>query len=640
MAAGLGKNGLVEKFATSIVGEHNDVRFAKLSGSAQVSSSQARAIPSINGPKTTPSPTLLEQQNCTDISYEQGDVPRAVTDDDFEFIQFAEVVSLDTPAGRMEQRAWELAHILFDTHRDIPSSLSGSEKDMYLLRLRKDKVSEFWKKVVRNDVQLHVARAGSVEEKAFAYLTGGLVEEACNALIEGKNFHLATLVAQIGCDKKFRESMSTQLESWRALNNLAEFEDSIRAIYELLAGNTCVCEGQTAAGTENVTATFSFATRFDLDWRRSFGLRLWYGIDPKQDVAEAVLKYLEDLKDGSEEVKPVPWFIEQKAATGWKDEAANTREDLLWSLLQLYGGDSFDLAAAFAPESVSGNPLDARLSFQLITLFQAQKVGVAADLGPATIDALASTYAADLAATIETRPIALTSAVWVLLHLSDANARQSAVHALLDQHAALLEPRESKIFAGLRDLRIPDKWMYLSKALYARAVLQDPVAEAQNLLEAGEWAQAHDVVCRTVGPLAVIENDSDQLRELLGGLHDPVRKGKGNKYLDAWAKGAGIYYDFVEMRDLETQKGQRWKELVAKLTRALERVSTEGGLEGKELRERAAIQIMGNVVADYAAEGQVLGRSEGLKVPLTEDKYLMHSRALGLEYFKALMTDS
>jgi nuclear pore complex protein Nup98-Nup96 len=538
----------------------------------------------------------------------------------------------------MEQRAWELAHILFDVPHDVPSSLSGSEKGMYLLRLRKDKVSEFWKKLVRNDVQLHVARAESLEEKAFAYLTGGLVEEACNALIEGKNFHLATLVAQIGCDNKFREAMSTQLESWRALNNLAEFEDSIRAIYELLAGNTCVCRGQMAVGTENVTSTFSFATRFNLDWRRSFGLRLWYGINPEQDVTEAVLKYLEDLKDGSEEVKPVPWFIEQKVSTRWIDEAPDNREDLLWSLLQLYSGDSFEFAAAFAPESVSGNPMDARFSFQLITLFQAQRPGVAADLGPATVDALASTYAADLTATIETRPSALISATWVLLHLSESNARESSIRALLDQHASLIDAPDGKIFAGLRDLRIPDKWMYLSKALYARAVLQDPVTEAQNLLEAGEWTQAHDVVCRTVGPLAIIENDSDQLRELLGGLHDPVRK--GNSYYDAWEKGAGIYYDFVEMRDLETQKGQRWKELVAKLAHALERVNAEGGLEGKELRERAALQIMGNVVAGYAAEGQILGRSEGLNVPLTEDKYLMHSRALGLEYFKALMAAS
>ncbi|KIW02468.1 hypothetical protein, variant [Verruconis gallopava] len=622
MAPSLGRNSIVEKFAPSIIGERNDVRFAKLSGSAQAGLA----------------PALIEQKSCTDIIYESENIPHAVTSPDFEFAQFAEVVPLDNLAGRMEQRAWELAHILFDAPHDVPSTVAGSEKDIYLLRLRKDKVSEFWKKIVRNDVQNHVARAETLEEKAFAYLTGGLIEEACNVLVEGKNFHLATLVAQIGCDRRFRESMSTQLESWRILNSLAEFEDSIRAIYELLAGNTCICRGQSAAGYENVTSTFAFSKRFNLDWRRSFGLRLWYGIDPEQDVTEAVLKYLEDLKDGREEVRPVPWFTEQKISTNWIDEAADTREDLLWSMLQLYGGDSFDLAVAFAPESVSGNPIDARLSFQLITLFQAQNVGVAADLGPETVDSLASTFAADLATGIKANPFALVSAVWVLLHLSDANARKAAICSLLDQHASLIDAPDGKIFSALREIRIPEKWIYLSKALHAHAVTKDAVAEAENLLEAGEWEQAHEVVCRTVGPVAVIENDSDQLRELLGGLHDPVCK--GSIYAEIWDRGAGIYYDFVEMRDLETQKGQRWKELVSKLAKALQRVNTEGALEGKELRERAALQIMGNVVAGYLADGQLRDGSERLKVPLTEDKYLMHSRALGLEYFKALAATS
>jgi len=255
------------------------------------------------------------------------------------------------------------------------------------------------------------------------------------------------------------------------------------------------------------------------------------------------------------------------------------------------------------------------------------------------VDALAATYAADLASTIEKQPQALISAVWVLLHLSDATARQTAIRALLDQHAALIDPPEGKIFMGLRELRIPDTWMYLSKALYARAVLQDPVSEAQNLLEAGEWTQAHEVVCRTVGPLAVIENDADQLRELLGGLHDPVRK--GSSYAGKWETGAGIYYDFVEMRDLEAQKGQRWRELVGKVTRALQSVyADEGAFERKELRERAALQIMGDVTGEYAKEMQGREMKGRLVVPGTEDGFLVQGKRLEEEYFRALVAVS
>ena len=363
--------------------------------------------------------TVLEQQSCSDISFD-GYVPQATTNDYLDFAQFAEIISLDSVTGRKEQRAWELAHLLFDRLSDVPSTVPESDREEYLLRFRKDKVSNFWKKLVYADVQAHVKKAKSPEERALAYLTGGMIEDACNALLEGKNFRLATLVAQIGGVTTFRHVMATQLESWLQLNVLSEFDDHVRAIYELLASNICVCTGKSGAGPENKVPTFNFASHFKLDWRRSFGLRLWYGIDASADFTDAVRQYAKDLDDGSEQVKPVPWFIEEEVATGWKDPDPLSREDLLWSLLKVHANiDSIDLAAAFAPESVSGNPMDARLSFQLVSLFRAQQVGPILEPSSAASDSLTVTFATDLATLIPTNPKALITTSWVLLHLSD-----------------------------------------------------------------------------------------------------------------------------------------------------------------------------------------------------------------------------
>jgi nuclear pore complex protein Nup98-Nup96 len=463
------------------------------------------------------------------------------------------------------------------------------------------------------------------------YLSGGMVEEACCALIDGKNFHLATLVAQIGGDKTFRAAIATQLESWRQLNILSEIDDHIRAIYELLAGNTSICKGQAVAGIENKVASFSFSSRFKLDWRRSFGLRLWYGIEAADDTSVAVKKFLGDLRSNTETAKPVPWFVEKGVEEGWNDPESTTREDVLWSMMRLYTNNaSVTLDTVFAPENVSGNPMDVRFSFQLVYLFSARGIGSTAT-GPAAADDLATTYASCLSASIASNPDALWYACWVLLHLSELQARVQSVRALLDQHAALLDP-EGKVFGELLNLRIPSSWMYLSRALYARAVEQDPVMEAQCLIEAGEWSQAHDVVCRVVGPKAVIEGDSDQLRELLGSL---VERPGTNQAV--WDKGAGVYYDYIEMKDLERQKGQRWKELVRRLASALKGIMSEG-LQGKDLTERAALQIMGRTVANIATSGEVLEKNEGLRLPLTEDAYLAQSKALSLDYFRALLT--
>jgi nuclear pore complex protein Nup98-Nup96 len=517
-----------------------------------------------------------------------------------------------------------LANILFDDLR-----LAEVAED-FEPRVRKQALSAFWKRLVHADTLAQVSRAQSAEEKAFVYLSGGMVEEACMALIDGKDFHLATLVAQIGGDKTFRAAMATQLESWRQLNVLPEIDDHIRAIWELLAGNTSICEGQTVAGIENKVASFSFSSRFKIDWRRSFGLRLWYGIEAADDPSVAVKKFRSDLKSHTETAKPAPWFVQKGVEQGWNDSKSSTCEDVLWSMLRLYTNNaSVALDTAFAPENVSGNPMDARLSFQLVYLFSARGIGSTTS-GPASADDLATTYASCLSASIASNSDALWYACWALLHLSEPQARVQSVRALLDQHAAVLDP-DGKVFNELLNLRIPSSWMYLSRALYARAVEQDPVMEAQCLIEAGEWSQAHDVVCRVVGPKAVIEGDSDQLRELLGSLVD---RSSTNQAI--WDKGAGVYYDYIEMKDLELRKGQRWKELVRRVASALKGIMTEG-LQGKDLTERAALQIMGRTVANIATSGDVLEKNEGLRLPLTEDAYLAQSRELSRDYFRALL---
>ncbi|KAF2434423.1 hypothetical protein EJ08DRAFT_646401 [Tothia fuscella] len=604
-------DGVVVNFGSSLVGEHADVRFAKISASHDLLS---RAI--------------AEQQSFTNTTLENG-VPRAETSDDFVFAQLSEVVSLETTAGRKEKQVWDLASILFD-HTDNRSGVM--EPEVYERFFRKDQLSSFWKKVVHGDATSAASKAATYEEKALHYLSGGMIEEACTALVEGRNFHLASLVAQIGGDSTFREVVRQQLEKWAELNVLAEFNDDVRAIYELLSGNTSICKGRTRHGAENNVSTFSISTRFGLDWRRAFGLWLWYGIKEQEDLTAAVQQFDDELVTGTEKARPIPWFVEKGVDMGWVDPNPESREDILWTLLKLYLGSlaGQDFETALAPENVSGNPMNTRLSFQLLNIFRALEIGdIEGD--SAAADALATTFASGLATTVSSDPQNLHTTCWVLMHLSGRQAREQSIRAVLDQHAQLLDAPSGPLFTRLCELRVPPQWMHLSRALYARAVTHDPVAEAQSLIDAGEWKQAHDVVCQVIGPAAVIEQDSDQLRELLGSL---VEQKEGNRM--EWNKGAGMYYDFVELKDLERQRGQRWKELVVRLGRALEGVMGEG-LEGKDLKESAALQIMGATVAQIAATTDVMDKGQALRLPLTEDAYLQHSRALSVDYYRAIL---
>ncbi|TID15231.1 hypothetical protein E6O75_ATG08484 [Venturia nashicola] len=601
------REGTFKNVGQSIVGEHNDVRFGRFSA-------EANLIPD----------TIKEQR----LSWsEVFNHPVVFVKDSgaFKFQIFADKVVLGSESGIEEQRAWELANILFDDPQP-----GGATKEFEIL-LRKQNLSTFWKKLVLAETLAEVSRARSAEEKAILYLSGGMTEEACMVLSDGGNLHLATLVAQIGGNKKFRAANAAQLESWRQLNVLPEIDHHIRAIWELLAGNTNICQGQAVAGIENKAASFSFSSHFRLDWRRSFGLRLWYGIEAASDASAAIEMYRDDLESETETVRPVPWFVRSGRGEGLNDPESHRREDVLWSMLRLYcDDDSVTLDTAFAPTNISGNPMDARLSLQLVLLFGARKIGATAS-GTAAIDDLASTYASSLSASIASTPDALSYACWALLHLSEPQARIQSIRALLDQHAALLVPEE-QVWADLsHDLRIPVEWMHLSRALYAHAIKHDPVMEADCLIKADKWLQAHDVICRVVGPRAVIEGDADSLRGLLGVLRE-----KSTTYQAAWDKGARVYFDYVELKDLERVKGQDWKKLVRSVATALKGIMSQG-LQGKDLTERAALQIMGKTIANIANSGEVLEKNQGLRLPLTEDAYLTQSREMSRNYFRALL---
>src|SRR5277367_3942595 len=116
--------------------------------------------------------------------------------------------------------------------------------------LRKDNVSAFWQKLVGQASNRYVAMAKSSEEKAIACLSGHRISDACGHLLNGKDFHLATLVALIGGNERIKKNIREQLSEWQKSRVLSEFSQSIRAIYELLAGNVCVCDGSKRAPIE------------------------------------------------------------------------------------------------------------------------------------------------------------------------------------------------------------------------------------------------------------------------------------------------------------------------------------------------------------------------------------------------------
>lgn len=629
-----------------------------------------------------------------------------------EFSDLARAVAIDTAEGAHEQHAWQLLALLFDDADRLPNGVRSEDGEIY----RKERLSDFWKHLVWDDAQKHAQQATSLEERAIAQLSCNNVADACHVLLEGLDLRLATMVAQIGGDATMRQSMVTQIEEWRRLDVLSEMEDPHRALYELLSGNCAQSEGKLGSGRENKASTFNISSRFALDWRRAFGLRLWYGIMTEEPIELAVAQFADAISYGTEDVKPVPWFVQENIDMGWNDPQAEHREDLLWGILKLYAASKMDLAAniedVLAPENISGHPLNARLSFQLFHFFKSRqedkmeaderKVGMPTvrgiDAGDHRTSFLSSTTSAAEESQAENPLVELgdkitftyaaslhtsehwTTAIWVYTHLSSSAMREHYIRSLLNQFSSTysIEDTDPTYTYLIRDIHISATWIHAAAALQAKAE-GHALRQATHLIKAEELEEAHEVLCRKVGPDAIISRDYDPLRELMGGFlptptNSPAsfassaRTGSTRRRepVQGWAQGGQIYFDYIELIDLTGQRStfrvdedlnQRIQELLVKLQRALE-IAGRDRLEACGLEERVALMEIAGTVANLVAKNQVCyspheivskgkgqlltipqhgNRSSILRLPLTEDLWLKHSCDLSTNYYRSVM---
>lgn len=435
---------------------------------------------------------------------------------------------LTDPASVQEKWVWELASILFD---DLDVSEANSVE-----QTRKSRLSKFWTDLVHLASSSNIGLAASSEEKAVACLAGHRVAEACKYLVDSRNFRLGTLVALIGTSDAAKKDMREQLKSWQNSRMLSEFPEAIRTIYELLSGNVGVCEGIKGVPAEDRIESFVISSKFGLDWKQAFGLRLWYAIATHDNLSAAVRLFKTDIEQDKES-NPAPWFVDQGIQPLWSDEDADSRQDLLWGLLQLYADEQADLEAVLRPENSQLSPLDMRLSWQLgLALSGTGKVSYGQN-GSEKADAITVAYASQLTSVGE-----WLEAVFVLLHLSASDARARAIQEHLCRHASLIGPESGDAYVTLtQKFHVPASWVWEAKALYMRSVKKDASGEVECLLRAGSFAEAHRVLVQQVAPRAIVERDYVLLSSLLSqfeGRQDTI---------SGWSSGGEIYSYFLDL---------------------------------------------------------------------------------------------
>ncbi|KAI2602368.1 nuclear protein 96-domain-containing protein [Hypoxylon sp. NC1633] len=597
------KNGLMTVMKGVIVSESQDIRIAKFSNEmsaraidAHIKLAQVQLVGNVPTVKVNPRTPMKD--------FSAGGVTR-------------------NSAEEHEKLVWELASVLFDNIK-IPADLQNDPDA--LEKLRRENLSRFWERMVEDQTGKMAAMAGSSEEKALASLSGHRVAEACKHLLDGKNFRLATLVSLIGTGDAVKKDVKEQMKEWQEANVLSEFSQPIRALYEMLSGNVCACEG-TKGAPENRTESFLISKRFGLNWEQAFGLRLWYATSTEDNISDAVEKYGEDVEQ-DKELPPTTWFIGYGIKGIWNDPDQDQRQDLLWGLLRLYSNNQVDLEAILRPENSQLSPVDYRLCWQLGQALTSTGRASFGTNATEKADAATISFAAQL-----TNEGSWLEAVFVLLHLTDPDARSRAVQDHLCRHAGLIGNEDSSSFRRLsNEFKIPRRWIWHAKALFMRSVKRDPTAEVQCLLRAESWADAHRTFVKEVAPVAIIERDYDALADLLQqfeGHHSQVND---------WNVGGEVYKAFLQLMGSRRRAEHPPPILVNALLEGLP--AMHGNTPDAGITEYAALTDMSAEVAKVVAGMTNAGEMEReriLHLPLTEDVLLKHSRDLAWSHYSAVM---
>ncbi|KAH8149492.1 uncharacterized protein LAJ45_06572 [Morchella importuna] len=580
-------------------GGDTDLKAARLKFPVQDSESQV-----------APKPLELQFRAST-IKLDEYGVPVAVLDDRTLFHHFTELPWAQDAASQHEKSVWALASVLWDPIDDANPDGENDHRLNYMReKRRKEKLSKFLEELVEADADDHAHKASTLEETAFAHLTAHRVEQACAALLEAGDFRLATLLPMVGGDAISRELIKKQINEWRKKGVLAEIPIAIRALYELLSGNTCFSEG-VKAPQEDAAQEFFLTQKFGLDWKRGFALKLWYGCAEEDGIGSAVSAYEREMNQWPGNVPaPLPWYHSISQSDNYDIL------DILWGLLKIYADTKFNLEDALSPKSIAFSNLNYRLSWQLRTIFARKGIrdfdgGKVQFLDDGSEEyapgPIADQVTIDFAGGLEIGGL-WEWAIFVLLHLIDTDSRETAIRNVLGRHLdELVEVEGPEVAKKLdfleKNLLIPQKWIFEARALKARHS-GEHLIEAEYLLSAQAWNEAHKTVIEQVAPEAIISGDLEQLKAILAKFEDV-------NLVKTWGLGGQVYLDYITLVEFVQGGGSTSRPVVIKteqkglpaksgITDVAKRLLVSlGSADRKLFLQNVAIREMAGVVGSW-----------------------------------------
>lgn len=215
---------------------------------------------------------------------------------------------------------------------------------------------------------------------------------------------------------------------------------------------------------------------------------------PTTSVTDTLLKYEEATNKNA--ATPSPPYMQGLQAGSNLDRI----QDIRYHILKLYSKRSHSLEKLLNPATHSSDFMDFRLSWLLLQILKSIGYQHCSEQSEAQLHV-------SFASQLENYGLWHWS-IFALLHIPNKAKRELSVQEYLYRYIDFSRDEDylQKESFVIHQIGIPEKWIYWAKAVRAGASKQYR-EQADFLLKAKQWAQAHEVIMEHIAPDAIINGN-------------------------------------------------------------------------------------------------------------------------------------
>lgn len=411
-------------------------------------------------------------------------------------------------------------------------------------------------------------------DRVLTCLSGHELSSAALCASSIGNVRLATLISAAGYAPLGGEHVQKQQDVWEKAGYNPFIDEQLMEVYNLLSGN--------------VDSVVGIA---DDDWKRAFGLYLWYGTPKDSPIHTALESFISAANKGAAP-HPVPWHVKEIPAT-------DTISDVCFELIRIFCctedwdllSEKMDAALPILPDllcplGTTPDILDCSFLWHLFSVLQSIGVfpqSLAGEYSDA-VQRITTSYIAQ----IESMENLVHWAIYVALHIADDDLRAKTVKDLLTRYCDQWREDDDLVGFLLGDLGIPQAWLEEAKIIWAESHGDNEML-LEALIDSQHWQKAHDLLLSSIGPQWLLgkptQGQDDMLESILLKALEEIENHQDGILAESWRTGGQLYLLYLRIKLGLIAIGPDSAELLQEISASLDRASMS--LNGKSSKQAA-----------------------------------------------------